>query len=197
MSDLFVRLMSLTKVQMTKLEVFLALSIGIAYASRKSLQNVRSHGFPRFFGWEAILALLLLNFDHWFEDPLSLRQIVSWVLLSISIVYVIDGGYRLLRHGKVDPGRKSDSLYAFEKTSAIVSTGIYRYVRHPLYGSLILLCLGVFFKEPSWPGVALSVIAVVMLYFTAVIDERECLAFFGEGYRNYMQETKRFVPYLL
>jgi len=182
---------------MTKLAVFLALSLVLVYTSRRPLRNIRSHGFARFFGWEAILALLVLNGDKWFDEPLSIQQIISWIFLIVSLVYVVDGGYRLLRHGKLDPGRKSDSLYAFEKTSAIVSSGIYRYVRHPLYGSLILLCLGIFFKSPSWPGVALTGFAAVMLYVTAVIDERECLAFFGVGYRDYMTQTKRFVPFLL
>ena len=43
--------------------IFLLATLGIGYISRASLLAPRSHGFYRFFAWEAILALTLLNLD--------------------------------------------------------------------------------------------------------------------------------------
>ena len=48
---------------MFKLFVFVVVSAVIVYVSRASLRVPRSHGFYRFFAWEVILALTLLNLD--------------------------------------------------------------------------------------------------------------------------------------
>ena len=87
-------------------------------------------------------------------------------------------------------------LLAFEKTSTLVTTGIYRYIRHPLYSSLFLLAWGVFFKASTWIGGILAAAATVLLYVTARADEAECLQFFGSAYHNYMSRNKRFLPYV-
>ena len=60
-----------------KLLLFGLGSLILAYISRASLRAPRSHGFYRFFAWEAILALLLLNADLWFRDPLAWYQLVA------------------------------------------------------------------------------------------------------------------------
>jgi protein-S-isoprenylcysteine O-methyltransferase Ste14 len=88
------------------------------------------------------------------------------------------------------------SLLAFEKTTQLVTTGIYRYIRHPLYSSLLLLAWGIFFKAPSFAGGTLAALAAIFLVYTAKADERECVQFFGEEYLEYMKRTKRFIPFI-
>lgn len=87
-------------------------------------------------------------------------------------------------------------LLAFEKTSTLVTTGIYHYIRHPLYSSLLILAWGVFFKDPSWLGGLLALAATLALIATAKADEAECIRFFGPAYQDYMQRTRMFVPFL-
>ncbi|MGD8793684.1 MAG: isoprenylcysteine carboxylmethyltransferase family protein, partial [Anaerolineae bacterium] len=72
---------------------------GLIYVSRASLVVPRSHGFYRFFAWEAILGLALLNIDVWFLDPFSRHQLISWLLLMISAFLVIAGMRLLERMG--------------------------------------------------------------------------------------------------
>ena len=55
----------------SQLVLFLAGSGCLLYLSRASLRAPRSHGFYRFFAWESILALFLLNVTAWFRDPFS------------------------------------------------------------------------------------------------------------------------------
>jgi len=77
-----------------------------------------------------------------------------------------------------------------------VTTGIYRYIRHPLYSSLLLLAWGIFFKLPSLVGGILVITATIFLVLTAKADEAECTKFFGPAYQEYMKRTRRFVPHL-
>ena len=181
---------------MIQLVIFIAASIWLTYISRASLRIVRSHGFYRYFAWECILALVLLNAGFWFHDPFSIHQIVAWVLLIVASVLVLHGAYLLRVIGKPDARRKEDSLLEFEKTSELVTVGAFRYIRHPLYSSLLFLDWGVFFKNPGWSGGALALATTVFLFLTAKADETECRKYFGPAYGSYMQKTKMFVPFL-
>ena len=178
--------------------IFGAASLLLLVISWKSLRHPRSHGFYRFFAWEAILALFLMNAGAWFYQPFSWHQIIAWSLLILSLVPLIIGIRALLTRGKPTQQRDGDpSLLAFEKTTSLVTTGIYHYIRHPLYSSLLLLTWGIFFKSPSLPGTILAVIATLLLIATARADERECIQFFGSAYQDYTRKTKMFLPYLL
>lgn len=176
---------------------FAGLSIPIIYVSRASLRAPGSHGFYRFFAWEFILALVLLNIPVWFRDPFTWHQVISWVLLFVCFVPLAFGVRTLITRGRPVEHREDDaSLLAFEKTSTLVTTGIYHYIRHPLYSSLLIVAWGVFFKDPSWLGGLLTLAATLALIATAKADEAECIRFFGPAYQRYMERTRMFVPFL-
>ena len=181
---------------MLRLLVFVVASAILVIVSRVSLRDPRSHGFYRFFAWEAILALTLLNLDGWFRDPFSWHQLISWSLLMISLFLVIHG-VRLLKHmGQADSRRDDAPMLDFEKTTRLVTAGAYRYIRHPLYSSLLFLTWGVFFKNPTWIGISLALAASLFLVITAKIEEAENVRFFGPAYQVYMQQTRMFIPFL-
>jgi protein-S-isoprenylcysteine O-methyltransferase Ste14 len=182
---------------MWKLFVFIISTGLLVYISRASLRQPNSHGFHRFFAWESILLLFLLNVEEWFINPFSWHQLISWVLLFASLAPLILGVRTLREHGKPTEERSSEtSLYTFEKTTTLVTTGIYAYIRHPLYSSLFLLTWGIFFKALNLANTALVLVATTFLIATANADEAECIRFFGDAYQEYMQRTKRFIPYL-
>jgi protein-S-isoprenylcysteine O-methyltransferase Ste14 len=176
--------------------LFIIGSAGIIFISRRSLKTPHHHGFYRFFAFESCLALVVINLKVWFYNPFSLFQIFSWILLIISIILVVNGVILLVRMGKPDKKETTTPELGFEKTTRLVTEGIYRYIRHPLYASLLFLAWGAFFKRPSWEGVIFSVIATIFLSLTARVEEVENQAKFGESYSQYMRKTKRFIPFL-
>jgi len=182
---------------MNRIIVFVVLSIPVIFISWKTIASLRSHGLYRFFSWECIAWLLASNYIYWFDAFYSVHQIISWILLILSGYLVIAGAILIKKCGKPRQNRKDEALYSFEKTTELVDQGIFKYVRHPLYASLLFLTWGVFFKKPSVALTVVSVFSSVFLYITAIIDERECIAFFGGKYLAYMKKTKRFIPYLL
>ena len=155
---------------------------------RVSLKAGRYHGVYRFFSLESILILALLNWRYWFDEPFSWHQIVSWSLLIGSIVPAVEG-FRLLRIVGRPEGQ-------FENTTSLVKVGAYRYIRHPLYASLILLGLGIFFKTVSGIGAVLALVNVGAMVATARREEKEMIDRFGSEYTAYMQETKVFIPHI-
>lgn len=182
---------------MGKLVVFAVLTVILVYISRASLRTPRSHGFYRFFAWEIIVALVVRNIDLWFQDPWSWHQLLSWFLLILSFIPLVFGFSGLISRGKsVNQRESAPELLAFEKTTELVDSGIYRYIRHPLYCSLLLLAWGVFFKSPDLINALLTAAAAGFLFLTAKADEAECLRFFGSSYQEYMQRTRMFIPFV-
>lgn len=181
---------------MIKLIAFLVMSIPLIIVSFRSLRVPGSHGFYRFWGWEGMLVLTIWNIRYWFEDPFSLPQVFSWIFLFYSLYLIIAGVLLLHRKGKAHADREDPALYSFEKTTELVDTGLYKTIRHPLYASLFFLTWGVFLKNPTALLLVVALFSSVMFYLTARMDEKECVAYFGEAYQDYMKRTKMFVPYI-
>lgn len=182
---------------MNSLVIFLLLSIPLIIISRKNLFEPMSHGFYRFWSWECIILLFSSNYPFWFTDPFSIAQIISWVFLILSIYLVISGVITLRSGGKSSKTRADKHLYEFEQTTELVESGIYRHIRHPMYASLLFLTWGIWLKNPTFVLLIVALLSTIMLYITARLDEKECILFFGDKYRQYMQKTKRFIPYIL
>ena len=176
--------------------IFIIVSAYFVWLSRRSMCSPRYHGFYRFFAWEAILALVLLNLDYWFDDWLSYRQIISWVVLSLSAYLVTHGALVLYQSGRPDSSRSDSTLIGIEKTTVLVTTGVYRYIRHPIYSSAVVGVWGVVLKHVSVASISLALISIAFLTATAKLEETENIQYFGEEYRNYMNRTKMFIPFL-
>lgn len=179
-----------------RLVLFIAITVVVTVISRRTILNFTSHGFYRFLAWEAIAALMIWNLPYWFAEPFSVKQVISWILLIASL-YVLWQGVSRLQNAKRSTSRKESELYAFERTSELVTKGIYRYIRHPLYASLMYLAWGTFLKHISWISFILTLLASVSLIATAIADENECIQYFGDQYKKYMKGTKRFIPFVI
>jgi protein-S-isoprenylcysteine O-methyltransferase Ste14 len=179
-----------------RLALLIATTVVVTVLSRRAIRNVHSHGFFRFIAWETIAVLVFWNLPYWLSDPFSLRQLVSWALLFSSL-FVLWQGMSRLRMATRTSSRSESELYAFERTAELITSGIYRYIRHPLYASLLYLAWGAFLKDTSWISVFLVLVASVSLLGTAKADETECVQYFGEKYKKYMERTARFIPFVL
>ena len=154
-----------------------------------SIKYKRYHGIARFFAFESVFILVLLNYRIWFFNPFSLLQVISWILLILS-AYIVITGYLLLK-------RKGKPSVNFENTSLLVRSGIYGYIRHPLYLSIFLFGTGVVFKDPGPTQLVLGTINFIAVWVTARIEEKEMVDKFGDEYRIYMKETKMFIPFIV
>lgn len=154
-----------------------------------SIKHKRYHGIPRFFAFESIFIMILLNYKVWFIDPFSIHQVISWMLLILSLYPVSVGFYLLKREGNPDSN--------FENTSKLVKSGIYGYIRHPLYLSVFIFGMGVLFKDPESIQIMLGIVIFISIIITSGVEEKEMIAKFGDEYKDYMKETKMFIPFIV
>jgi protein-S-isoprenylcysteine O-methyltransferase Ste14 len=180
-----------------QIAVFCAATMGNLIFSRRMLVEPGCHGFYRFFVFESIIALITLNFPHWYEDKFSPQQIVSWIALVTSLFYVLAGLYLLQRVGEPRSEQVKSTEFRFENTTKLVKVGLYRFIRHPMYGSLLFLAVGTFLKLVNGVTIVLVCFSLFSVWLTAKAEERENLERFGTAdYDQYKSETKMFIPYL-
>ncbi len=181
---------------MVETAVFLLGSGGFILLSRQAFRHPYSHGFPRFFAFEALLGMAMLNARNWFLYPFSPLQIISWVFLALAVYLAIHSFWSLHKHGAHDPSRQDSDRIGIEKTSRLVTAGPYRVIRHPMYTSLLYLAGGLMLKHPDLVSILLAIIASLTFFLTAVYEEKENLYYLGDEYASYMRRTKRFIPFI-
>ncbi len=171
---------------MTNIFIFVVVSVGIALFTRYSLRNGHRHGLHRFFAFECILVLTIFVRPKWFQDPFSVTQIGSWILLLSSLALALHALFLYFTTAR--PGGY------FENAQTMVARGAYKYIRHPMYASLLLLTWGIFCKDFALHTTLLTVVASLFLFATAKVEESENIHRFGEEYSLYMKRTRMFIP---
>jgi protein-S-isoprenylcysteine O-methyltransferase Ste14 len=78
---------------------------------------------------------------------------------------------------------------------AVVSRGIYRYVRHPIYAGDVVMLIGLELALNSW--LVLGAIALAPVVMRQAIGEERALRATLPGYAEYCARTKRFIPFVV
>jgi protein-S-isoprenylcysteine O-methyltransferase Ste14 len=81
------------------------------------------------------------------------------------------------------------------RPEALVCTGIYRVVRHPIYASAAAAGVGYALIVNHLGIYVLFVGAIPVLYLVTVLEERELINRFGDAYRRYQREVPRMLPW--
>jgi protein-S-isoprenylcysteine O-methyltransferase Ste14 len=98
----------------------------------------------------------------------------------------------------LDLGRNWSVSLELRDKHALITNGVYRYVRHPMYSAFFLWAVAQILLLPNWAAGFSGIVGFGILYFLRVArEERLMLEAFGEQYRAYMARTARIVPWIL
>jgi protein-S-isoprenylcysteine O-methyltransferase Ste14 len=86
------------------------------------------------------------------------------------------------------------TVLQLRKEHALITTGPYRRMRHPMYSALMVCFLSLALVSAAWPLLLLSVLTVPFFYRVAGREEAMMTEQFGEEYRVYRGRTGRFLP---
>jgi protein-S-isoprenylcysteine O-methyltransferase Ste14 len=78
----------------------------------------------------------------------------------------------------------------------LVTSGPYRWVRHPFYDCMALFVLSLSLLAANWFLLATGILLFAQLALRSRTEEAELLARFGQPYRDYRSSTGRFLPRL-
>ncbi len=139
------------------------------------------------FVWTVLMALDAVRF-HWSHMPLFL-QVIGAIVLVVSF-FLISLTFR--ENSFLSPTVRIQQ----ERGQTVISTGPYRYVRHPMYAGGLLLFLGIPLLLGSWYGLLLILVFTPVFLMRAVLEER-ALREELPGYDAYMEKVKyRLIPYV-
>ncbi len=140
-----------------------------------------------FFSWLVLMAFDAVRF-RWSQVPVWL-QVVGAILLLLSF-YLFFLTFR--ENAFLSPAVRVQT----ERKQTVVSTGPYRYVRHPLYATAFILVIGTALLLGSWYGLLYGLILVALIAYRTVQEER-ILREELPGYDEYMKRVKyRFIPHV-
>ena len=182
---------------MTSVVIFIFVSCILFSLCRKQLANPSCHGFYRFFAFEGILLLLVINYRFANLNSWNTNQAISFCLLITSLIIVILSVRQLRKKGGKQKRLNTPENFGFENTTQLVTQGIYKYIRHPMYSSLLILNWGIMFQQPTWFTVLIAALVSLMLIITAKVEETENINFFGENYLSYQRHSKMLIPFVL
>ncbi|GAA1364463.1 methyltransferase family protein [Catellatospora chokoriensis] len=79
----------------------------------------------------------------------------------------------------------------------VITTGPYRFVRHPGYAGLLLISVGIGLQLANWlAAVVVTVAAGGGLLYRITVEERALLRDLGAAYRQYASTRKRLIPFI-
>src|SRR6266850_4500657 len=94
-----------------------------------------------------------------------------------------------------DLGRNWSITLEIRRDHELIKSGVYRLVRHPMYASIFLFGLAQGLMLSNWLAGWAAVATFAVMYFVRTPrEERMMVENFGEGYREYMEETGRLWP---
>jgi len=139
-------------------------------------------GFPLAFSVANVSRFILVRRQKtWFVAGLALMLLGSW----------------LRRHCFRVLGKYFTGNVKVVDGQTVIQEGAYRWVRHPSYTGGMLMYLGSGLALTNWLSALVIVLFGGLGYAYRVrFEERALQASLGEDYRQYMQRTKRFVPFV-
>jgi len=101
----------------------------------------------------------------------------------------------LLWRSHVDLGRNWTPTLSIRDDHQLVTDGIFKYIRHPMYAAHLLWAVAQALMLHNWiAGFSLLVVTIPQYLFRVNAEEQMLLDQFGEQYRNYMHRTGRILP---
>jgi protein-S-isoprenylcysteine O-methyltransferase Ste14 len=112
-------------------------------------------------------------------------------------VVFLAGALVVFWRAHVDLGQNWSPTLQLREGHALITNGLYQYIRHPMYASQWLWVIAQALLLQNWVAGVGGLLLFLPLYFVRVPQEEQMMIDqFGEAYRSYMQRTGRVLPRL-
>ena len=146
-----------------------------------------------FFSGLGMIIPLVYIFSSWFDFAnYHLPDIVGWIG---AILFACAAGLLWMAHQALD--NNWTPTLGFLEDHSLITTGIYKYIRHPIYGAHLLWAIAQPLILQNWIA-GFSFLAVALPQYLLRVDDEEKMMQdkFGEEYQEYLEHTGRLFPKL-
>jgi protein-S-isoprenylcysteine O-methyltransferase Ste14 len=118
------------------------------------------------------------------------------LILAVIGTVLFACGIALAVWARVHLGRNWGMPMTQRAEPELVTSGPYRFIRHPIYSGLLLAMVGTALVNSLF-GLILVAVLVAYFYYSGTVEERNLTATFPTAYPEYQNRTKMLVPFLL
>ncbi|WP_234124910.1 methyltransferase [Clostridium hydrogenum] len=134
-----------------------------------------------------------LRFDLWrrkeyiislFNHKVEIFTLIHFIL---GCIFFVDGGVRLTEISEqVQVVRDKET----RKPTKLLKSGYFAVLRHPMYGTFMILQLGIWFSIKSLIGIFILIPIIILFYANGILEENKSLkVIFGDEYISYMKKV--------
>ncbi len=188
--------MSIDLLRFLTLLLFVGRFIYWTVTEKKTKDKATSHSqqtvFKRILGWGVglfivwqLLGLQILPFQQ-----TLVTQIIGFLL-------VLAGTYiTVWARMTIGTNWAHAAEYQIKKDHELVTSGVYNFIRHPIYAGMFFSCVGAELVAGSYIFFVFLILLPIPAYLQAKKEEKLLTGHFGETYKTYMKKTKMFLPYI-
>ena len=143
------------------------------------------------------LIMIIMFFVVWGIDSLSffifrystvLVGLISLPVLLLPAILSLGFGLHLIaKSHKAVFGEIADQ-------PRLIDSGVYSWVRHPMYLGILMSCLGFFFVSPSFLSLGVWLVFFILYNKMASYEEKDLIRILGEEYIDYQKRVPKWFP---
>jgi len=156
---------------------------------REPLRSQLRHRVP------IILAALLLAAPRWLPRPLTRRFLPPGALFPLLGAVPVAAGLGFAIWARRHLGRNWSAHVVVKEDHALVRTGPYKRVRHPIYTGVLLALLGTGLAIGEWRAILAAPLALLAFAVKSRAEEDRMRQTFPE-YEQYRRETAALIPFV-
>jgi protein-S-isoprenylcysteine O-methyltransferase Ste14 len=177
----------------------LKLAIGVVWivfwiywlaSAATSKTSVRGGWRTRLTGVSVVAVIVIANAFR--GDGLAVHSVV---LAAIGAALFV-GGIALAVWARLHLGRNWGMPMTQRAEPVLVTSGPYRFVRHPIYSGLLTAMLGTVLVN-NLLGLTVVAVLIAYFYYCGTVEERNLATTFPAAYPQYRGRTKMLIPFLL
>jgi protein-S-isoprenylcysteine O-methyltransferase Ste14 len=173
--------------------IFLLFWIVTSFTTKRTVERRRRWVGPfAVVGIISMVARMAFREAGWLNGLLWQRTLLTGLFGDAMAL----AGLAVMLWARVTIGRNWSGGVVLKEDHELVTSGPYRFVRHPIYSGLLLLVLG----WAVWRGRAYGFVgpAAMLLLFSikARAEEQLMIDHFGDAYRSYRKRVKALIPYV-
>ena len=134
-----------------------------------------------------LFVLYFIPLFDWFIEPYLIVKYISIAFAIIGVIIFFIAIIQLDKNLTPFPTPKSNGT--------LIQSGLYKYIRHPVYSGIILTSLGFGIYNGIVWRIGIGIMLWILFYFKSIYEEKMLSGRFTE-YEEYVKKTNRFFPFL-
>ncbi len=137
------------------------------------------------------IALLGISIGLWFfSPPQTLLYLPYKLIATLSIIF----GFTVMTWAWLQFRKSDTAVCPTSKSSLVVTDGIYKYSRNPMYLGMLLMLIGASFFMGTMPSMFAPIGFFIIIDKVFIpYEEGKLMSAFGDGYSKYQMLTRRWI----